>query len=130
MSPPKPKILVIDDEPVCLTLLSEYLTDSGYEAMAINKGLEAWEILSKAVHNFSVIILDRLMPDLDGMTLLERIKKHSLLRAIPVIMLTSNANKEEVIAAVKGGIYDFLLKPIDKELLILVIQRALRDCNI
>lgn len=126
----KPKILVVDDEAVSLTLIHDFLSDTGYDIILADQGHKAWELLTSTLHRFSLVILDRLLPDLDGMSILNRMKQHTLLRTIPVIMLTSKANKEEVIAAVKGGIYDFLLKPIDKELLTLVIQRALRDGGI
>lgn len=122
-------LLIIDDEPLSLTLLSDYLKDSGYQIILADSGEKALEFLAQPTFRFSAIILDRMLPDIDGITLLQTIKNHSALRSIPVIMLSSDADKNEKIAAFKNGIYDFLLKPIDSDLLNLVLKRAVRDSH-
>lgn len=123
----KNSILIIDDEPVSLTSICNHLRQLSYQIEVIEKGQRALEKLTKNPYQFSTIILDRVLPDIDSMKLLQKMKSHSALRSIPVIMLTSKADKKETIAAFKNGVYDFLLKPIDKDLLSLVIKRALND---
>lgn len=125
----KLSLLVIDDEPLSLTLIGHYLADSGYRPIFADRGKKAWDILSQSPFQFSAIILDRVLPDMDAIALIQAIKHHATLRTIPIIMLSSDADKNEKINAFKNGIYDFLLKPIDKDLLTLVLKRALRDSH-
>ncbi len=122
-------LLIIDDEPLSLTLLGEHLQEAGYRYMTAHRGKLACDLLSKTPYQFSAIILDRLLPDMHSTQLLHFIKNHSALQSIPVIMLTSQADKKEVINAFQNGIYDFLLKPIEKDLLTMVIKRAIRDSH-
>jgi len=120
------KILLVDDDPISLYVLTNYLKSMDYIAVTANDGLQAWEILQKNPEEFSVVIADRIMPKLHGLQLLEKMRNHVRLKTVPVILLTGEAEKEEQITAVKAGVFDFLYKPIDKQLLITVLKRALQ----
>lgn len=122
----KNKILVVDDDPIILTLLKDYLDEAGYTIITANNAASAWDLLTKSLHNFAAVITDRMMPDMDGTDLTRKIKGQSAFKDLPVIMLTSAAEKDEVIAAHRGGIFDFLMKPIEKDLLLMVVKRALQ----
>jgi len=121
------EILVVDDDPVIVAVLRNFLTESGFKVASAENGQVAFEMLKKFPHRFSVIVLDRMMPVLSGIDLLHKIYVIDDLRQIPIIMLTSHAERDDVGAAVIAGVFDFLFKPIDKDLLLLVIKRALRS---
>ncbi len=130
MLPAAGKILLIDDDPLVLMTLTEQLTSAGYQIAKATDGQEAWQLLIQAPENYSLLILDRIMPHMDGMTLLAQMQAHPTLAKLPVIMLTGQAEKDEVVAAVKGGVYDFLYKPLDTDLLLKVIERALAETQL
>ena len=123
----KPSLLIIDDKPLSFILTKQYLIDSGYKVTIAERGNQAWQLLSQQPEAFSVIILNRALPDIDGLLLLSTIKHHPALQTIPVIMLATSMEKKEIISAFRSGIYDFLTKPIENELLAMVIKRAVRD---
>jgi CheY-like chemotaxis protein len=120
------KILVVDDDPIILKVLTNYLADAGYAVTTAENGAIALTLLQAAPEQFSLIILDRMMPVLSGIDLLHKIYVRPELKNTPIIMLTSHAEREDVGAAIIAGVYDFLYKPIDRDLLLLVIKRALR----
>ena len=124
-------IHVIDDEPVIHDVLGQLLTSEGYEVTFSSTGEDALE--KHAAGAWDVILLDLLMPGLDGIEVLKAIKKIDP-RAI-VIIITAYASVESAISAMKLGAYDYIQKPFKHEELLLTIQRALehkslRDENI
>jgi two-component system response regulator PilR (NtrC family) len=124
-------IHVIDDEPVIHDVLGQLLTSEGYEVTFSSTGEEALE--KYAAGAWDVILLDLLMPGLDGIEVLKAIKKIDPLAVI--IIITAYASVESAISAMKFGAYDYIQKPFKHEDLLLTIQRAiehksLRDENI
>ncbi|CAM4445712.1 MAG: Chemotaxis protein CheY [Legionellaceae bacterium] len=126
----KIKILVVEDDPFSALILKEQLEQANYFVLIAEDGEAAWQLLNRGEHNFSLVIADRMMPKMDGIALTKLIRANPLFSNLPVIMLTSAAEKKEVIAAIKGGVYDFLLKPIEPGLILKVAERALRDQRI
>lgn len=126
----KTKILVVDDEPISALILKEHLEAAGYAVVTAKSGLEAWQALTTSIHNFALVIADRIMPGMDGIELTRLIRTNIAFKNIPVIMLTGSAEKDEQKAALKSGVFDFLLKPIEPTLLFKVTERALRDGRI
>ncbi len=122
-----PEILLVDDDPIILKILTLYLDEAGYRSAVAENGEQALHLLQQHPERFSAIILDRVMPKLSGIDLLHKVRVLPQFRKLPIIMLTGHAEREDVGAAVIAGVYDFLYKPIDKDLLLLVIKRALRD---
>lgn len=121
------EILIVDDDLIILKILTDYLQEAGFKVTTAENGEKAWQLLEKHPMRFSAIILDRIMPKLSGIDLLHKIFIIPELRKIPIIMLTSHAEREDVGAAIIAGVYDFLYKPVDRDLLLLVLKRALRD---
>jgi CheY-like chemotaxis protein len=120
------EILVVDDDPISVAVLRNFLIEAGFKVASAENGQIAFQLLQEFPERFSVIVLDRMMPVLSGIDLLHKIYVIPDLRQIPIIMLTSHAERDDVGAAVIAGVFDFLFKPIDKELLLMVIKRALR----
>ncbi len=114
-------IHVIDDEPVIQDVLGQLLTAEGYEVEFSSSGEEALEKQTK--QSFDLILLDLLMPGLDGIEVLKAVKKIDPQALI--IIITAYASVESAIAAMKMGAYDYIQKPFKHDELLLVIQRAL-----
>jgi len=110
-SPQKsPRILVIDDEAMNRKLLSMYLDKLGFEAILVGNGREGLDILDQSV---DLVLLDVLMPDMDGFEVCRLIREESAARDVPIIMVTALKSKEDRLRAVEAGANDFIAKPID-----------------
>ena len=119
------KVLVVDDDPMVRNIISVNLTSEGFEPIEADCGENAWRQLTSGEHHFAAAIVDRMMPNMDGTSLTKRIKSNPAFASIPVIMLTSAAERGEMIDAVQGGVFDFLLKPVEPSLLSMVLKRAI-----
>jgi DNA-binding NtrC family response regulator len=124
-------IHLIDDEPVIHDVLGQLLTSEGYEVEISASGEEALEKFPS--QSFDVILLDLLMPGMDGIEVLRRIKKVDPLA--PVIIITAYGSVESAIAAMKIGALDYVQKPFKHDDLLLAIEKAverkrLQDENI
>lgn len=122
-----PRILIIDDEPFNIEILLEYLENSGYQLDTAEDGQEAWEKLEATPDYYDVVILDRMMPRMNGLELLERIKRHPVMQSIPVILQTALAAQDEVVEGIQAGAWYYLTKPFDEELLAGVLGTAIED---
>ena len=119
------KVLVVDDDQIVRNVLALHLEEAGFSPVCALSAKEAWALLTEGKHTFVAAIVDRMMPEMDGTALTKKIKLNPAFSKLPIIMLTSAAEREEMIDAVQGGVFDFLLKPIEKELLLLVVKRAI-----
>ena len=117
-------IVAVDDSRIMLTTLENMLGEQ-YEF----RGFARAERGISYIEQFppSLIILDIDMPGMDGYTMLGKIKEKVELRSIPAIFLTSNNEKDYVVKAVKSGADDYVVKPIDKEVLISKIETLLQN---
>lgn len=120
----KPKILCVDDEPINLRLLHAILTAEGYEMITAANGREALERLD--AHAISLVLLDVMMPYLDGYEVCRKMKADEKLRHIPVIMLTALSLTEERIKGIEAGAEDFISKPFDRSEVLARIAMLLR----
>lgn len=116
----KIKVLITDDEKEFVDTLSARLEIRNFSVTAVYSGKAAIEMIEKL--KFDVIILDVLMPEMDGIETLKLIKEKSPLT--PVIMLTGEATVDNAIKGMKLGAFDFLIKPTDTELLAEKINQA------
>lgn len=114
-------IHVVDDEPIIHEVLSQLLNSEGYEVELSSSGEEALEKHSSQAYD--LILLDLLMPGLDGIEVLEGIKKIDPQAVI--IIITAYASVESAITAMKMGAYDYIQKPFKHDELLLTIKRAL-----
>jgi CheY-like chemotaxis protein/anti-sigma regulatory factor (Ser/Thr protein kinase) len=119
---PKPTVLVIDDDPTARDLVERLLVKEGFHAVGASGGDEGLRIARR--HRPSVITLDVMMPQMDGWTVLERLKSDPELRDIPVIMLTIVDNRNLGFAL---GAADYLTKPVERERLSVVLRKYACD---
>ena len=122
-------ILVVDDEPLNLDIIEEYLTGKGqpYIVETASDGVEAMEKLEADPHKYDVILLDRMMPRMSGMEVLEKLSAHSELKYIPVILQTAKVTKDDILEGLKAGAYYYLTKPFTSAILHSVVKTAVKD---
>lgn len=119
-------LLVVDDEPFNLEIIGEYFENSGFTLDTAENGEAAWSLLDGG-RAYGAILLDRMMPVLDGMSLLRRIKADPRFRHVPVIMQTAAGNPEQVREGLSAGAYYYLVKPYERESLLSIVKGALAD---
>lgn len=121
------KLLIVDDEPDMLKLLSMIIKEkTPYEAVTTNNPLEALELARQG--GFDLVIADLKMPGLDGMELLEAIKRVD--EDIPVIIITAYGTVESAMETMQKGGFDFITKPFKKEQILYTIDKALKWVNL
>ncbi|RLC81098.1 MAG: response regulator receiver protein, partial [Chloroflexi bacterium] len=104
------KILIVDDDPKAVKLMGYILHKEGYEIIPALSGKEALEILRKEKPD--LIILDIMMPEMDGYEVCRRIRANPDTAKVPVIMLTAKAMLEDKIAGFEAGADDYVTKPV------------------
>lgn len=127
MSTNQANILIVDDEPLLRGLLKKYLSDMGYITVEATDGAEAWSILKQSNDQFDAIILDRMMPKMDGLEVLKKIKAHPALNMIPVIMQTGSSEKHQIIEGLQAGCYYYLTKPYEQAMFESIVKTAVLD---
>ena len=118
------KILVVDDSKFNVKVITDILEVEGYEIYSTNSGLEVVEMAYKI--NPEVILLDIVMPDLDGFEVCKLLKTQFEIKDIPIIMITSKSDSSDVKKALELGAFDYIRKPLDNVEVIARIQSALR----
>lgn len=118
------KILIVDDEPISLKILGNFLQEAKVPFEQANNGKDALSLLNEHPDHFCAVVMDRYMPWMSGLEVLRVMQQTDALRAIPVVMLTGLTEKEDVIEAIKAGAFDYLSKPVEKDLVIKLIERA------
>lgn len=107
------KILIAEDEPVSRKVLQKTLECWGYEVTAASNGREALAIFRE--NHFSFVITDWMMPEMDGLELVKRIREHQRAGYVYIIMLTGRSEKQDLIEGMDNGADDFVAKPFDQE---------------
>ena len=115
-------IMLIDDDQEILDLLSEYLQDHSFKTTSFNNPLQALKSLEKK-NDIDFIILDIMMPEMDGFQVLRKIREFS---SIPVIMLTAKGDVADKVVGLELGADDYLSKPFEPAELLARIQSILR----
>jgi DNA-binding NtrC family response regulator len=117
------KLLIVDDEPDMLKLLSMIIREkTPYEVVTTNNPLEALEFAKKG--GFDLVISDLKMPGLDGIELIEAVKKID--EDIPIIIITAYGTVESASESMNKGGFDFITKPFRKEQILFTIDKAIK----
>jgi len=111
----KSKILIIDDDPFNIDFLEQELADLGYNTASASNGAQGLEMVLK--HMPDLVLLDIMMPVMDGFTVLSRLKADPVTRGIPVVIVSALGDMHTVIKGIEMGAEDFLPKPFDPILL-------------
>lgn len=125
-----PHILIVDDELENRELLRDILKEGGYEVSLTESGEEAIRFLDAFPGEMDSILLDRMMPGIDGIDVLKKIRKNKLLRDIPVIIQSALARPNEISEGIQSGAFYYLTKPYpDDEVILAVVKSAIDDRN-
>jgi CheY-like chemotaxis protein len=107
------KILVVEDNPMNMELISDLLEISGYEVLKAMSGKEMFKIIGSVSTVPDLILMDVQIPEVDGLMLTKSLKENLLTRGIPVIALTAHAMKGDREKALEAGCIDYISKPIN-----------------
>lgn len=123
----QPRILIVEDDPINLMILEDNLQAEGYEIIAATGGEKAWHMIAAEPERFAVILLDRVLPDMDGLEILRRMKSDTRLAHSPVIMQTSLTAPQDVAEGLRAGAFYYLTKPFSADMLIAIVTAAIQD---
>lgn len=123
----KERVLVVDDEELNLFIIEEFLGQQEVALEMHSDPLAAWASLIAPESDFSLVILDRMMPQLDGMEFLRRMKREARFADIPVIMQTAASSPDQVREGLEAGAYYYLTKPYEPEALISIVRVAMEE---
>jgi putative two-component system response regulator len=122
---PRPVILVVDDQPQNIELLEAHLVPHGYDIVKAATGEEALGKLSG--HRIDLILLDVMMPGLDGFEVTRRVRQDQTYRLLPILLVTALQETEDREKGIKAGCNDIISKPIDKIKLLARIRSLLQE---
>jgi len=125
MSDLKGTVLCVDDDPIVLGLMEDFLKEAGYQIVTAASGQQALDILEADFRRIDAVILDRVMEGIDGMQVLATIRTDSRLIELPVIMQTSIFSAEHVIEGIKAGAYYYISKPFNGDTLVQIVAAAI-----
>ena len=120
------KILVVDDNRQLTDTIVEMLARDGFSATGAYGGMEGVKRFQEGC--FQLVVTDLKMPDVDGMDLLKTVK--GIDNRVPVVIVTGYGTIRKAVEAIKCGAYDFIEKPVEREKLTLVVERALERHNL
>jgi CheY-like chemotaxis protein len=120
---PSQRILICDDDPVILRLLQVNLELEGYEVLLAHDGEEAYDVATKEAP--ALVILDIMMPRMDGYQTVEALKADEKTASIPVVFLSAKAQQSDIDRGMRHGVADYLTKPFDPSELLDVVKRLI-----
>lgn len=122
------RILVVDDVPANVEILSFHLGDEGYDVVEAQSGEQALAILNADTESdIDLVLLDVMMPIMSGLDVLAQIKRNSETEHIPVILVTANAEDQNVAEGLDMGAFDYIIKPYSLMVLLARVRAALRE---
>src|SRR3984957_8529273 len=117
------RVLIVHDDPVARRLVENIVSRSGYEAVTAEGGDLALAILTGGKTRIDCVVLDLVMPDLDGLGVLARMREAGI--DVPVIVQTAHGGIDNVVSAMRAGAVDFVVKPVGAERLQVSLRNAL-----
>src|SRR6187402_1143410 len=113
VEPARARVMVVDDERINREIVSRLLSRNGYDVVCAVNGREATELVAQ--HELDLVLLDVVMPEMDGFECLRQIRNVRTVTELPVIMVTAEADRDTIVNAFRQGANDFVTKPIDPE---------------
>ncbi|MBN1105544.1 MAG: response regulator transcription factor [Deltaproteobacteria bacterium] len=121
---PRQKILVVDDEEDILELLRFNLAKEGFTVACAASGEEALKAAKAEVPD--LVLLDLMLPGMDGLQVARRLKEEETTRAIPIVMLTAKGEESDIVAGLELGADDYVTKPFSNKVLVARVRAVLR----
>ncbi len=119
------KILVVEDESDIRNFVAKALTAKGYKVFEASNGYEGWHLLQKVKPD--IVILDIMMPVMDGMEVLKKIREHPEFKEMPVIMLTGKSEDKDILEGYSVGADYYITKPFDIKTVLIGVKMMLED---
>ena len=123
----QPRILLVDDDDLNMDVLVECLRDEPYELIQVCGGAQAIDCLCHDRKGFDAMVLDRMMPGMNGLEVMTALRADDTLKWIPVIMQTSAASSSEICEGMEAGVFFYLTKPFDSQVLRRVVNAAVEE---
>jgi CheY-like chemotaxis protein len=123
-------VLVVDDESQDLLVVSSALRSMGFDVVEADGGVKALELIQNGSHDFCLVVMDLIMPEVDGTTLLQAIRRSLATQALPVVVLTSSEDPQDELEVLEAGADDFLLKPVVPDRLEARLRAVLRRSGV
>ncbi len=121
------RILLVDDDDLNLEILVEYLKDKPYELVQAHDGEGALKLLRADQQGFHALVLDRMMPGINGLEVLAQLKADERLKWLPVVMQTSAGFPHEICEGIEAGVFFYLIKPFHQEVLLRIVSAAVDE---
>ena len=126
--PKNPIILSVDDEPANLKLLENILVPRGYEVVSVASGEDALRMIKTRPIN--LVLMDLMLPGMDGLQVSRKIKDNKKYRNIPIIMLTAHTGVESYIRSLSNEVFAYLQKPFETDALVRIVREALGQTEV
>lgn len=120
-------ILIVEDDRLMASFLEAMLAKQGYKILIADNGQKAKDLISQYSDELHVIVLDWVLPDISGVQIVEWLKADTTLAQIPVIMQTGNSEPEQIKEGIDSGVFYYLVKPVQEEILKAVLSSAIID---
>jgi DNA-binding NarL/FixJ family response regulator len=121
------RLLLIDDDPNLILLVKDYLEFRGYEVITAENGQEALEVLDKDTPD--MIICDVMMPQMDGYSLVEHVRKNPRTNWIPVLFLSAKGQSQDRVKGLNTGADVYMVKPFEPEELVAQVESSLKQAS-
>ena len=108
------KALVVDDSRAMRSIIGKFLRELGFEVFESASGLQALVDIRK-IEGLSLVLVDWNMPEMDGCTLLQRVRQEPQFHDVPIMMVTTESEMEQVAVALEAGANEYLMKPFDRQ---------------
>ncbi len=123
------RILAVEDDLLSMQFLEAQIKELGHEMIQAENGQNAIDIMLQQKNNIDVVLMDREMPVMDGLSAVRNIKANKELRNIPIIMVTGADSQEELKEGLDAGVFYYLTKPVDAKMLQSVLSAAVRQAK-
>lgn len=123
----KGRVLAVEDDSASRLVLAGLLEDMGYEVLQAEEGREALDIVEREHDTLDAIVLDKVMPGMDGLEVVAQLKEDNRARHIPVIMVTGSKSAEEIKEGLDAGVFYYLTKPYEDSVFESIITSAMRE---
>ena len=124
---PPINVLAVEDDAIAMGFLEVQIKELGHHMVGAKNGAEALEALKNAGQKIDVVLMDRMMPVMDGLKTLERMQDDPTLRHIPVIMVSGADSADDIKEGLDAGVFYYLTKPVSEDMLRSVLSAAIRE---
>ncbi|MHB1959585.1 MAG: response regulator [Acidobacteriaceae bacterium] len=111
------KAMVVDDSRTIRIILTKMLSELGFEVCPAGDGKEALEAAEREKGAFSVIMADWNMPEMNGLELVKRLRSDPRLASVPIVMITTETETRQVMAALEAGANEYVMKPFSRDII-------------